>query len=204
MRAAGAILGGLAMGMGLLGAVNSNRADSIYSAYEDLLLRRLDAHYHAGEFHQSANIFQILHGIHPDDANLVRTWAWMLGNANEQDEAFSVMMSFRLAHPADAEAALGEAELFVQQAREEDRIPQRGPSWMGSPLWWRIPPLLEPHLEQKDLPLTVFTFLSASYEKVGLLREALRVWEIRKNRFPDDPACTPNINRLKSLLQQKG
>ncbi|MCL6624621.1 MAG: hypothetical protein K6T17_08420 [Fimbriimonadales bacterium] len=205
MRTAWTLLWGLGIGLGtFVGMADTNRVNFIYSTYEDLLLRRLDAHYHAGEFHQSANIYQILYGIHPDDATLVRTWAWMLGNANEFDEAFSVMMSFRLAHPSDARAALGEAELFVQQAREEDRLPRAGPPGPGSSLWWRVPPLLEPHLQKKDLPVNAYTFLSASYEKVGLLRQALRVWELRQERFPDDPACTPNINRLKKLLQGKG
>lgn len=205
MRFVIAIICGFASGLwAIVEETELDRTEQIYSNYENLLIRRADVHYHAGEFAQSANIFQILHGMHPDDTNLARNWAWMLGNAEEFDEAFSVMISYRLMHPSDVWAALGEAELFVQKAREEDRVPRIGPSETGSPLWWRVPPLLEPHLEKRDIPLTAFTFLSASYEKVGLLREALRVWEIRKARFPDDPACTPNISRLQNLLGKRG
>lgn len=159
-----------------------NRTDAILEEFEAQIYRRIGQHWHAGEFVECLSLYRILHGMHPDDAEISSMVVRMLGNLKRYQEELVEAISFRRAHPNDPVAATTEALLYSVQR-----------------LYERIPPLLEPIID-KSQTLDNFVMLARAYEKLGLFAESLRIWETRLRKFPDDLTAVAKIEYLKKLL----
>ncbi|MCH8273803.1 MAG: hypothetical protein IH851_03350 [Armatimonadetes bacterium] len=178
-----------------------NRANEIYDEYEARLDRRIDGLYHSGEYDAIIDVYRVLVGIRPHDAETHGGLAYALGNVERHADAFQELVRFRRGHPDDPAAAFNEAQDYHKWARNRDTELFNNEETQGqvSKLWARIPALLEPVIE-RSATAGNYSLLARAYEKMGLFRESLRIWEMRRERRPGDPAVQQGIERLKRKL----
>ncbi len=165
-----------------------DRAERIYDAYEAQLRQKLDAHFHAGEYEACVGILKILVAQNPNDAQTVSDLVFMLGNVGREAESLAEAIQFRRNHPQDAVAAQVEANYYIKPTVK---------------LYDRVPVVLEPIIEQSQF-LQNFVSLARAYEEMGLLNEAIRIHELRIQRFPNDPTTATvraKIEQLKARIK---
>jgi len=160
------------------------RADAIYEHYIDRLYELIDLHFHGGEFEEVVCLQTVLKGIYPDDARLHQDYVWMLGNVERHEDALREAIAFRKSHPKILEGYLTEAMIYRTR-----NLPQR------------IPALLEPILDKADHQ-NYFVLLAWAYEKMGLLKEAIRIHELRIRKNLGAEAATMNIQRIREKIEQ--
>lgn len=160
------------------------RADAIYEHYIDRLYELIDIHFHGGDFYEVIRLQTVLKGIYPDDAQLNQDYIWMLGNVEQHEDALREAIAFRKKHPEILDGYLTEAMIYRTR-----NLPQR------------IPALLEPILDKADHQ-NYFVLLAWAYEKMGLLKEAIRIHELRVKRNLGAETATMNIQRIKEKINQ--
>jgi tetratricopeptide (TPR) repeat protein len=175
----------LAVALALLVSIGSaqGRADAIADATYSILERRMDQLFHAGLYEECLSVLKVMQGMDPSEPELSNLVAWMNGNLGRFDEELSELLRFHAAYP--------DVELAAYQL---------GQALMAKKLFTRVPPILERFSQASKLRGT-FAMLARSYEEMGLLNEALRIWEQKLKNFPDDVDNTRgNIGRLKEKL----
>lgn len=160
------------------------RAEAIYERYIDRLYELVDLNFHGGNFHEVIRLQTVLKGIAPDDAQLHQDYVWMLGNIEKHEDALREAIAFRKDHPNILDGYLTEAMIYRTR-----NLPQR------------IPALLEPILDKADHQ-NYFVLLAWAYEKIGLLKEAIRVHELRVKKNLGAETAALNIKRIKEKINQ--
>ncbi|MFN8138242.1 MAG: hypothetical protein U0R49_00425 [Fimbriimonadales bacterium] len=162
-------------------APGQDRAAKIYSRLFDKLEYRKDFLFHDGLYWECIGILQAQLGIFPRDGELNSTLVWMYGNVERQDMAYTEAVRFHSLFPNELTGALTEAEWCSKRK-----------------LWTRIPPILERVIANSNI-LGEFVLLARAYEEMGLLNEALRILELRKQKVADR-AVDVKIASLKKRL----
>jgi pentatricopeptide repeat protein len=104
----------------------------------------------------------------------------MLENVHSWDEALSVYVTYRSSNPNSPDSAWPEANFYFMKKA-----------------FAKIPPVLEPKLKSAQSPHpNTYRTLAHAYEKLGMLKDARRVWQALVKVAPDDRAAQRNLQRL--------
>lgn len=165
----------------LLGDPGHSRAETMFARLFDRIEYRKDFLFHDGQYWECIGLLWAQQGMYPGDGEINSTLAWMYGNVERQDLAYTTISRFRNEFPTDETGALTEAEWCNRRK-----------------LYTRVPPILEPVI-QKATGLGVFVLLERAYMEMGLWHEALRVLQLRADRINDVPGQA-KLKRLKDRL----
>jgi hypothetical protein len=184
MKRVGLVLAAVTFGS-TLAQPGPERANAIYENYKQRLTSTMDRYYHDGQYWTCIGYLRVRLGAAPADSHLSSDLVWMYGNVGEHDLAVAQAVRYRASYPTDAVAA--EAEATIYRNRK---------------LWERMPPILEPVLQFAVTP-NAFVLCAQAYEELGMLRQALRVLELRLQKIPSDLTAVKNRERIKKLLEGK-
>ncbi len=170
------------------GTINagSERLNRIWAAHEDRQNAVADRWFEDGDFPRVIENLRYRVELFPKDYEHVTNLAWMLGNVEQKDAQLATLIQFRTANPDYADAAFPEAQFYFQ-----------------AKAYAKVPPLLEPVLSLKPpLQPNGWRILAHSYERLGMLKDSLRVWDSYIALVPDDAAAPANRTRVANKLAQ--
>lgn len=169
-------------------AKQSERTKAIWETAIERMNRQSDAWYEDGDFPKCIQNLRLTHLLSPDDYEVATNLGWMLENVHEWDEALSVYVNYRVRHPSDPDAAWPEANFYFMQKA-----------------YAKVPPILEPSIKSaRAIHPNVFRTLAHAYDKLGLLKDAKRVWEDLLKHYPDDQAAQSNLKRVSNKISGIG
>jgi len=164
-----------------------SRASKIWDVATSRMGDQADTWYDVGDYPRSTQMLKFMASADPNDYEANSNLGWMLENMERWDEALATYVRFRKNNPNNAEAAYPEANFyFLQRA------------------YSKVPPLLEPTMANKP-HADSYVILGHSYERLGLLTDAERVFKLMLADHPEHPASKNNLLRVqRKLAQQKG
>jgi tetratricopeptide (TPR) repeat protein len=147
-----------------------------------------DALFDDGEFPSAIQILQWEVIWRPFDYQTVTDLGWMFGNIERFDLELATYVRYREAYPKVAEAFYPEAEFYFKKR-----------------IYKQVVTLLEPTLAFKEKPHpNSYRLLAHSYDRLGLHKESLAVWELYLKLNPNDAAAKVNRDKVKLKLDQGG
>jgi tetratricopeptide (TPR) repeat protein len=157
------------------------REDTIWSAAHARFDAQTDRWFSDGDYPRCIQMLRVMHEIWPSDYETTTNLGWMLGNVEQPDEELAVYKAYRSAYPTDPEAAYPEAEFFYMKKQYD-----------------KVPPLIDHTLAKKPHPNS-FRILAHSYEKLGKLQDAKRVWEMLIAMYPNEQAIETSKMHLRQV-----
>ncbi len=120
----------------------------------------------------------------PNDYEIVTDLGFMYGNIERPDLELATYVRFREQFPKWAEAAYPEAEFYYKKRSYKPVVK-----------------LLEPTLNMTPKPHpNTYRLLAHSYDRLGLYKESLAVWETYIKLAPDDAAAKLNRDKVKAKV----
>lgn len=180
----------MGLGMGALSVAQLDKmtstpgAKKITEAAYWRISNEKDSLFNDGEFPATIGIqsWEIL--WRPNDYEIVTDLGFMYGNIERPDLELATYVRFREQFPTWAEAAYPEAEFYYKKRSYKPVVK-----------------LLEPTLSMNPKPHpNTYRILAHSYDRLGLFKEALGIWEIYIKLAPDDPAAKVNRDKVKAKL----
>jgi tetratricopeptide (TPR) repeat protein len=136
-----------------------------------------------GDFPRCIQSLRMMNDVTPDEYETATSLGWLLESTEQWDDALAVYVRFGKQNPADPDAAFPEANFYFMKKA-----------------YAKVPPLLEPTIGAKPHPNS-FRILAHSYERLGLLEEASRVWKSYLEYVPSDGAAKVNLARVEKKLK---
>ena len=165
--------------------VDPTRMQIIWDAFEDRVATQTDVWFEDGEYPRVVQILRIMTALSPSHYETVTNLGWMLENVEKWDEALAVYVKFRKDNAGHPEAYYPEANFYFMRK-----------------LYSKVPPLLEPSLKMKLKPhANSYRILGLSYERLGFLADAKRVFKLIIERDPNDGTAKANLNRVEKKIQ---
>lgn len=123
----------------------------------------------------------------PNDYERVTDLGWMYSNMRQFDRELSVYVRFRQNNPEMADAPFPEANFLYRRDA-----------------FARVIALLRPTIDMEPKPHpNNYRMLAQSYEKMGLLQEAVKVYDALLAYVPEDATSARNRDRILNLLKQQ-
>lgn len=167
--------------------VDPGRMKIIWDAFEERVQVQNDIWYSDGEFPRVIQLLKVMASLQPQDYETATTLGWMLENVERWDEALAVYVAYRKRYPNDPEAYYPEANFYFMKK-----------------MYSRVPPLIEPSLKMAVKPHpNSYRILALSYERMGLLTAARRVFKTIIERDPSDGAAKMNLSRVEKKIQSQ-
>lgn len=156
----------------------SPRLNAVWQTAYNRMTRQNDAWFKNGDYPTIVESLRYMNQVWPDDYETATNLGWMLGNIERPSEELATYVTFRTLNPGDLDGALPEADFYFR-ARA----------------FAKIPPLLERVVGKKAHP-NVYRLLAHSYERMNLLSDSKRVWDVYLGLMPTDGAAIANRNRV--------
>ncbi len=153
--------------------------DTIYNRFVD----QSDGWWEDGDYPRIIQMLWILFLANPDNYETATDLGWMLANCERYHDELAVYVQYRQANPSDPEAAYPEANFYFQNKAYE-----------------KVPPLLEGTLK-KGPHANSFRILAHAYDKMGLLQDSKRVWQVLIARDPKDEVAKQNLKRVEAKIK---
>lgn len=141
-----------------------------------------DAWFDKGEFPKVVNLLRMHSALKPDDYEIATNLGWMLENVENWNEALAVYVRYRKQNPANPDSTFPEANFYFMKKA-----------------YAKVPPLLEPSLAKKP-QANSYRILAHAYERMQMLHDSKRIWEIYLKRFPNDGAAKVNLKRVNGKI----
>lgn len=164
---------------GFAQAPNPDRLGAIWSAANERLDRQAESWFHDGDFPRIAQVLRFHVGLEPKDYDRATNLGFMLENIEMDDEALAVYIELRKVNAEDPDSAWPEANFYFKKKA-----------------FAKIPPILEPTIKSHDPHPNLYRTLAHSYERMNMLADARRVWDLYISKHPDDAAAKPNRDRI--------
>ncbi len=120
----------------------------------------------------------------PYDYDAQTSLGWMYGNMEMYDVELAVYTRYRAAYPKNPEAAYPLAEFYFKKRSYAPVIE-----------------ILEPTIRMETKPhANSYRLLAHAYDRVGLYKESLAVWETFIKMVPDDAAAKVNRDKVRKKL----
>lgn len=143
-----------------------------------------DRWFEDGDFPRNIQLLRVMNGLFPDDWEVATNLGWLLESTEEDAEALSVYVRFRMDNPTYADAPFPEANFYFRHRA-----------------FAKVPALLEPSLALKPHPNS-FRILAHSYERMGMLADSRRVWETYIKLNPNDDPAKNNLRRVLGKIER--
>lgn len=180
-----AVVLALLLGAGPIKAETNQKVDAarmqvIWNAFHDRLHVQSDVWFDDGEFPRVIQLLKVICAMMPGDYEQATNLGWMLENVERWSDALTVYVDFRKKNAQSSEAYYPEAKFYFDQK-----------------LYSKVPPLLEPTLSMPVKPhANTYRVLALAYERLGLLSNAKRIWNLLIERDPADGAAKVNLARV--------
>lgn len=162
------------------------RMEAIWSAALNRTSDQIDRWFEAGDFPRCLHLLRVLYEIRPDDYDAATDLGYMLKSTEAFDEELAVYVRFRKENPKDADAPFPEANFYFERK-----------------VYAKVPALLEPTLKLKPHGNS-YRRLAHSYERLGLVSDAARVWHEFLNVSPADEPAKNNLKRVQGMMRSDG
>lgn len=162
---------------------STSRVDAILDAANDRLSTQIDAMFEDGDFPAVIELLKIQAEGYPADYDIWTNLGWMEENVEQWDAALATYVRYKRQNPNDPDRALPEANFYFMRR-----------------IYAKVPPLMEPAIKGGKTHANAYRILARSYEKEGMLGDALRVYKALVERDPDDGAAKANVKRVEGKI----
>lgn len=169
-------------------APDPKRLGMIWNAANDRMARQADAWFKDGDYPRSVQLLWFHYELDPTNYENGTNLGWMLENIEQFDRALAVYIELRTSNPTEPDCAWPEANFYSQRQA-----------------FAKIPPILEPTIKDHDPHGNTYRTLAHAYEKLNMLADSKRVWELFLAKHPSDPtagAAKVNLNRVLKKLKE--
>lgn len=162
-----------------------NRVDAIWNHAVDRINSQTDTWFEDGDFPRVINLIRVLYAMYPADFEIATNLGWMLENVEKWDEALAIYIKFRTDNPTDPDAAWPEANFYFMKKAYQ-----------------KVPPILEPSLKMAEKPHpNNYRTLAHAYDRLNLLEDSKRVWQLLVTLHPEDQPAKLNLARVEKKLK---
>lgn len=166
-------------------SLDPGRMRRMEAAMVDRIATQSDLWFESGEFPRTVQTLRARYEMYPSDYETATDLGWMLENIELWGEALATYVRFRHENADNPDASYPEANFYFLKR-----------------LYAEIPPLLEPSLKMDRPPHpNTYRVLAHSYDRLGLLADSKRVWELLVALTPDDDAAKVNLARVERKLK---
>lgn len=163
---------------------DQRRLDEIWKAINNRLETQKNVWFNGGDYPACIELLRFEVEQDPLNYEHQTDLGWMLENCDRYDQALAVYIKYRKEHPEVPDAAFPEADFYFKHKA-----------------YAKVPPLIEPTLKLKPHSNS-FRVLAHSYEKLGLLADAKRVWQLQVRNHPDDSAAKVNLQKIEGKMMR--
>lgn len=164
----------------------ATRQDAINTAFMNQLSVQNDFWFDNGDFPRVIELFRFAYELEPSDYEIATNLGWMLENVENYGEALVTYQRFRRENPKDPDAAFPEANFYFFHKAYN-----------------KVPPILEPTIKHRPQPNN-YRVLAHSYDRMGMVVDCVRVWNLYVKDYPGDLKGIANLKRAKEKLQKSG
>lgn len=163
----------------------SPRMKAIWVAAHSRMEDMNDQWFKIGDYPRITESLRYMNRIWKDDYDTATNLGWMLGNIERYDEELATYVTYRAENPKDLDRSLPEADFYFRYH-----------------VWAKIPPLLEADVSLHPHP-NAFRILAHAYERLNLLQDSKRVWNLYLALKPNDGAAKHNLDRVERKIRGK-
>ncbi|MEQ1821821.1 MAG: hypothetical protein ABL949_04895 [Fimbriimonadaceae bacterium] len=163
--------------------VEKKRMDVINDIIYNRMVDQSDAWWEDGDYPRIINMMWLLFIANPNDYEAATNLGWMLANIERYDDELAVYVKYRVSNPNNAEASFPEANFYFQKKA-----------------YAKVPPLLEASIK-KSPHANSYRILAHSYDKLGLLQDAKRVWQAYLTKNPNDETAKNNLKKIEAKIK---
>jgi tetratricopeptide (TPR) repeat protein len=160
-----------------------SRTNRVWARVEQRLAQQNDVWFKDGEFLKNVQLLKFSFEINPHSYDVATNLGWMQENVEKYDEALATYIRYKNENPKDKDSALPEANFYFMRKA-----------------YAKVVPLLEPRIKL-DPHANCYRLLAHSYERLGLLKDSKRVWDLYLSRHADDEAAKLNLKRVEKKLK---
>ncbi len=161
----------------------AGRIDPIMAFANDPMSTQIDVLFDDGDFPAVINLLKVQAEGYPSDYDIWTNLGWMEENVEQWDAALATYVRYKRQNPKDPDGALPEANFYFMRK-----------------VYAKVPPLMEPAIKGPAHP-NAFRILAKSYEREGMLGDALRVYKALVERDPTDGAAKANVKRIEEKMK---
>lgn len=162
------------------------RQEAIKTALINRISIQNDFWYDEGDFPRVVELLRYAYELNPSDYEIATNLGWMLENLEMYGEALAVYQRFRKENPNDPDAPFPEANFYFFRKAYN-----------------KIPPLLEKTLDKNPHPNS-FRILAHSYDRMGMVKDCVRVWTLYVKLHPEDARGKENLKNAQEKLLKSG
>jgi tetratricopeptide (TPR) repeat protein len=162
--------------------VDTSRLGAIWQAAQTRMNNQSDIWFQQGDYPRTTNVLRFMsefdHGDYFSNADL----GYMLENMHMYDEALAVYVKFRKENPKMPDAPFPEAEFYFTRKA-----------------YSKVPPIIEPTIASHPHPNS-YRLLAHAYERLGLYKDALRIWKAHVAIHPEDLMAKNSLAKVEKRL----
>jgi tetratricopeptide (TPR) repeat protein len=164
---------------------DDQRLQQIWRHVENRMTDQDDIWFGLGDYLACINLLRYMNSESPTDYEYATNLGWMLENVENYDQALVVYVRYRKDNTGMPDAPFPEANFYFSRKA-----------------YAKVPPLLEGSIVQKPHPNS-YRLLAHSYEKLGLLPDALKVWKQLVSDHPEDGAAKVNLKKTEDRISSQ-
>jgi len=187
MKSGRLVLSALVLGIGCIAMAtpSQDRVDAIWSYAKDRIDRQTDVWFDDGDFPATIALLKVSSVLNPHDYEILTNLGWMQENIEQWDDAVKTYERYQADNPNDPDRSLPIATYYYMKKQ-----------------YAKVPPLLEPSITGKGKPhANTYRMLGSSYEKLGKLKDAERVFTKYISIAPQDGQAKNNLARVERKLK---
>lgn len=150
----------------------------------DILWLMSDRYFHVGEYELAVRMHYGSISLDPHFIEAYSVAAWLLDSMDKTDEAISLLERGFSVNKSSYQLPFDIGFILTRHKKHEEAVK-----------WYEIAAKLPG-------PFWVKHALAHAYERVGKLKEALKVWQGRLEESPEDPVVKGNYERVFKLVEQ--
>lgn len=168
-------------------ATQNERQKAIDNAILNRISVQNDFWFDDGDYPRIIQLHRFAYEFAPSDYELATNLGWMYGNLQMHAEELAIYTRFRRENQLTlADATFPEANFYFFRKA-----------------YAKVPPLLEGSLKLKPHPNT-YRILAHSYDRMGMMKDCVRVWSAYVKVYPQDPKGPVNLKRAEEKLNKSG
>lgn len=150
----------------------------------DILWLMSDRYFHVGDYESAIRMHYASIALDPQFVEAYSVAAWLLDSIDRTEEALSLLERGFSINRLSYQLPFDIGFILTRHKRFEEAVK-----------WYEV-------AAQLPAPFWVRHALAHAYEKVGRVKDALRVWEARLKEAPDDPVVKRNYERVLKLIEE--
>ncbi len=158
----------------------------IVLATSQFLTRQADNWFEAGDFPAAISVLRYQYSLAPTNEEAVTDLGWMLQNVGRLQDAEALYKRFASDAVDNPDRALPLAQFYALVTREPRKVIT----------------LLEPLINEKVHPNNL-RLLAKSYERIDDFKNAVRIYRILVERFPEDLTAKRNLELALRKLENE-